>query len=128
MDKSLHLTVGDRISALRGEMSLDELAKKIGVSRQAVAKWEKDTAQPRVVQLEALAAALGTTPVYIAFGIKNPDETDSVSQSIIKKLPLLADIEREHLLTTVNLLLANKRSKNSQEGKTRNGNGASKPT
>ena len=42
MDKSLELTVGDRIAALRGKMSLDELSKKIGVSRQAVTKWEKD--------------------------------------------------------------------------------------
>ena len=123
MDKRLELTVGDRISALRGKMSLDELSKKIGVSRQAVAKWEKNTAQPRVVQLEALAAALGTTPVYIAFGMKDPDEIDPVSRSITRKLPLLDEIEREHLLPTVNLLLANKRSKNSQKGKRANGNG-----
>ena len=123
MDKSLELTVGDRISALRGKMSLDELSKKIGVSRQAVAKWEKNTAQPRVVQLEALAAALGTTPVYIAFGMKDPDEIDSVSRSIISKLPLLNDLEREHLLTTVNLLLANKRSEDSPKRDKVNGNG-----
>lgn len=123
MDKSLELTVGDRISALRGKMSLDELAKKVGVSRQAVAKWEKDVAQPRVIQLEALAAALGTTPVYIAFGMKDPDATDSVSGSIISKLPLLNDVEREHLLSTVNLLLANKRSEDSQKRDKANGNG-----
>ena len=41
-------------------MSQEALAEKIGVSRQALGKWEKDTALPGLDNLQALAAELGT--------------------------------------------------------------------
>jgi len=96
---------------------------KVGVSRQAITKWEKDIAQPRAVQLEALAKALGTTAVFIAFGVSDPDTTDPISRSIKHKLELLSEDEREHILTTVNLFLANKRAEGSDTKGTANGNG-----
>jgi len=105
-------TVGSRIAALRGSMPLDELAEKIGVTRQAIAKWERDETHPRMVQLKALADALNVTPVYIAFGQEDPDARDVVTKAIIDKVGMLEEQEREHILTSINLLLANRRHEN----------------
>lgn len=56
------MTLGQNIqtaSKAKG-MSQETLAEKIGVSRQALGKWEKDTALPGLDNLQALAAELGT--------------------------------------------------------------------
>ena len=56
------MTLGQNIQAARKAKGLSQeaLAEKIGVSRQALGKWEKDTALPGLDNLQALAAALGT--------------------------------------------------------------------
>ena len=46
-------------------LSQDALAEKIGVSRQAVSKWETDTAQPELDKLAALAKVFGVTADWL---------------------------------------------------------------
>ena len=55
------MTLGQNIQAARKAKGLSQetLAEKIGVSRQALGKWEKDTALPGLDNLQALAAELG---------------------------------------------------------------------
>ena len=53
-------------------MSQETLAEKIGVSRQALGKWEKDTALPGVDNLQALARELGVS-VDVLLGSAAPD-------------------------------------------------------
>ena len=55
------MTLGQNIQAARKSrgMSQEALAEKVGVSRQALGKWEKDAALPGVDNLQALAGALG---------------------------------------------------------------------
>ena len=54
------MTFEERLVQLRKArgMSQEELAEKVGVSRQAVSKWETGDAQPDYVKLMALADAL----------------------------------------------------------------------
>lgn len=56
------MTLGQNIQAARKAKGLSQetLAEKIGVSRQALGKWEKDTALPGLDNLQALAVELGT--------------------------------------------------------------------
>ena len=56
------MTLGQNIQNARKAkgMSQETLAEKIGISRQALGKWEKDTALPGLDNLQALAAELGT--------------------------------------------------------------------
>lgn len=56
------MTLGQNIQNARKAkgMSQETLAERIGVSRQALGKWEKDTALPGLDNLQALAAELGT--------------------------------------------------------------------
>ena len=51
------MTIGQRIRTLRKENGLfqEELAKKIGVSRQAIASWELDRTLPSMKNAYAMA-------------------------------------------------------------------------
>ena len=56
-------TLGMRIALLRKQkpMTQDELAEKMGVSSQAVSKWENDVSCPDIQSLPRLARLLGVT-------------------------------------------------------------------
>jgi len=53
--------LGERIVTLRKEMNLSQeaLAEQIGVSRQAISKWERGEASPDIQNLTALAETFG---------------------------------------------------------------------
>lgn len=57
------MTIGTRIAAARraAGLSQEALAGRVGVSRQAVAKWEADASLPGADNLQELARALGTS-------------------------------------------------------------------
>ena len=56
-------TLGRRIQALRKEHALtqDALAERMGVTPQAVSKWENDLSCPDILSLPQLARELHTT-------------------------------------------------------------------
>ena len=57
------MTLGERILNYRKRagMSQEKLAELLGVSRQAVSKWEGDAAQPELDKIVALARLFGIT-------------------------------------------------------------------
>ena len=57
------MTLGEKIQYYRkkNKLSQEELAARVGVSRQAVSKWELSDALPEVDKLAALAKAFGVT-------------------------------------------------------------------
>ena len=63
-------TLGTRIAELRREKGLkqDELAEKLGVSPQAVSKWENDISCPDIMLLPKLAKELGVTTDMLLTG------------------------------------------------------------
>ncbi len=76
-------------------LSQEELAEKIGVSRQAVSKWETGEALPEITKLKALADIFGVTTDYLLDDSKDnftavpeakPDTVDRVL-SYIEALP-----------------------------------------
>jgi transcriptional regulator with XRE-family HTH domain len=64
-------TVGFRIARLRGnrELTQDQLAKKLDVSRSSIAQWERNESTPSLTTLRQLAAVMQTAPEYLAFGV-----------------------------------------------------------
>ena len=56
-------TLGKRIAMLRKEKGLtqEQLAEKVGVSAQAVSKWENDVSCPDITLLPLLADILGVS-------------------------------------------------------------------
>ena len=51
------MTIGEKIYTLRTKsgMTQEQLAEKMGVSRQAISKWESDVSAPELNKLKSLA-------------------------------------------------------------------------
>lgn len=61
------MTFGEKLQRLRQRagMSQDVLAEKLGVSRQAVSRWERDETMPETDKVVALADLFGVTTDYL---------------------------------------------------------------
>ena len=70
----MEMTLGKRIAFLRKdkEFKQDELAEKLGVSAQAVSKWENDQTCPDITLLPELAKLLGVTVDELLSGKSEP--------------------------------------------------------
>jgi len=68
-------TLGGRIAAMRRECGFtqEELAEKLGISAQAVSKWENDLTCPDISLLPALAKLLGVTTDTLLTGDQPPE-------------------------------------------------------
>lgn len=72
------MKLGEKILLTRKKqaMSQEALADKIGVSRQAVSKWETGESEPEVSKLRALAEVLGVTADWL---LDETEPADDVS-------------------------------------------------
>lgn len=70
------MTLGENIQAARKQKGLSQeaLAERVGVSRQALGKWEKGTALPSLENLQALAGVLDVS-VDALLGVSRTDGT-----------------------------------------------------
>ena len=64
------MSIADRIQSLRKEkgISQEELADQVGVSRQAVSKWESEQSSPEVDKIILLSEYFGVTTDYLLIG------------------------------------------------------------
>lgn len=71
----MNKTLGSRIADLRREKGYkqDELAEKLGVSPQAVSKYENDLSCPDISVLPTLAKELGVTVDELLTGVREPE-------------------------------------------------------
>lgn len=89
------MSIGRRISELRKGSSLSQeyVAEKLGVTRQAVSKWETDASAPDTYNLIALAELFDVSVEYIATGKKQESES------------VVAPTEEKHSSITANKTL-----------------------
>ena len=82
-------TIGNRICKFRKEKSMtqEDLAEKIGVSSQAVSKWENDASCPDISLLPQLACLLGVSVNELLTG--NNNEVRVLSEDRRKSLDKL---------------------------------------
>ncbi len=84
------MSIGNRISELRKKhnYSQEYVAEQLGVSRQAVSKWETDQTSPDTNNLISLAGLFGVSVEYIATGrtIEDPQSGNEKS-SVPDELP-----------------------------------------
>ena len=79
------MTLGQNLQAARKAKGLSQetLAEQIGVSRQALGKWEKDTALPGLDNLQAAAQVLGVPVSTTSWGVEEND----VNEKFTSQLP-----------------------------------------
>jgi transcriptional regulator with XRE-family HTH domain len=69
------MNISDRIQMLRklNGMSQEELADRIGVSRQAISKWESEQSTPDIEKVILLSEVFEVTTDYLLKGIESSD-------------------------------------------------------
>lgn len=78
------MTIADRIQNLRKTrgISQEELADRIGVSRQAVSKWESKQSTPDVEKIILLSEYFGVTTDYLLKGIEPLAQEDARNNNV----------------------------------------------
>lgn len=82
------MSMGARLAqARRGQnMTQEQLAEKLGVTRQAVSRWESDTAYPETDKIVRMAALFGVSCDYL-LGVSNePSLTGDKPPSPVTRL------------------------------------------
>ncbi len=80
-------TFGDRLAAAReaANLSQEALAKKLGIKRTTLQRWEEDLAEPRANRLSMIAGLLNVSMVWLITGegegLSAPDD-DPISPDI----------------------------------------------
>lgn len=80
----LTMNIAERIQKLRKSKNLsqEELANKIGVSRQAVSKWESEQSVPDLDKIITLSEFFNTSTDYL---LKGKEHNDSDSNEMLSK-------------------------------------------
>ena len=84
------IETANRLVELRkkNNLSQEELAEKLGVSRQAVSKWERSEASPDTDNLIALAKIYGLTLDELVFGVRQTEEKAEEPQKGTNKVDI----------------------------------------
>ena len=86
------MNMADRIQYLRktNGISQEELADKIGVSRQAVSKWESEQSLPDLGKIITMSDYFGVTTDYILKGIEPVADKEQKSSELTSKILYIA--------------------------------------
>ena len=92
------MSVGERITTLRKsrELSQGQLATLMGVSRQAITKWENDQTTPDTLNLIRLTEVLDSDIEYIATGVERVDmsEVEPIIHTVVREVERIVPVER----------------------------------
>ena len=89
------MSIGERILELRREkgISQGQLAEALGISRQAVCKWENDQSAPDTINLIRLSDVLNTEVEYLVTG-KKPVYTYPVMVDKVRTVEKIVEVEK----------------------------------
>ena len=92
------MSVGERIIDLRKarDLSQGQLATLMGISRQAVSKWENDQTTPDTLNLIRLSEVLDSDIEYIATGVERVDmsEVEPIVHTVVHNVERIVPVER----------------------------------
>ena len=101
------MTIADRIQSLRKSkgMSQEELADKVGVSRQSVSKWESEQAAPDLVKIVIMSEIFEVTTDYLLKGIEPVKSDDHKTMADVIDQKVLTEKNGKRAKTAVKWLL-----------------------
>lgn len=114
----MQTTIGQRIAEERKRLGLSQeaLGEQVGVSRQAISKWESDAAIPEIDKLIALSKLYNVSVGYLLGVEENksePEENPGFSdaqlemiQELLRQYQTPAEKPKKSMLTAAALLLA----------------------
>lgn len=92
------MTVGQRITQKRKEMGLSQeaLGEQLGVSRQAIYKWESDATLPEIEKLIALSRIFGVSVGWL-LGVEEPATRLPEPESAPREVPPAGELTQAQL-------------------------------
>ena len=86
------MNMADRIQYLRKAkgISQEELAEKVGVSRQAVSKWESEQSMPDLEKIIAMSDFFEVTTDYLLKGIEPAKDQEQKNKALASKILYIA--------------------------------------
>ena len=108
------MSIAERILTLRKSkgMSQEQLAEAVGVSRQAVSKWESEQASPDPEKIIAMSEIFGVTTDYLLKGIEPEKEEAKTEEKKTEDTHMtVGDVLDQKILTGENKAKAKKISK-----------------
>ncbi len=107
------MSIAERILTLRKSkgMSQEQLAEAVGVSRQAVSKWESEQASPDPEKIITLSEVFGVTTDYLLKGVEPEKEEAKTEEKTEDKHMTVGDVLDQKILTGENKAKAKKISK-----------------
>ena len=112
------MSIAERILTLRKSkgMSQEQLAEAVGVSRQAVSKWESEQASPDPEKIITLSEVFGVTTDYLLKGVEPEKEEAKTEEKAEEKKTedthmTVGDVLDQKILTGENKAKAKKISK-----------------
>ena len=92
------MSVGERISTLRKACGLSQgqLASMMGVTRQAISKWENDQTTPDTLNLIRLAEVFEQDIEYLATGQEKVDMStvEPIVHTVVREVERIIPVER----------------------------------
>jgi len=106
------LNIGERITQLRRQFNLsqEDLAKKIGVSRTIIGNYERNTNTPSIEVLIKIAKTFNVTVDYII----GEGELSSYDKEVLKRIEDINKLDndtKEHLFFLVDNVIQNFKTK-----------------
>ncbi|MEE1124576.1 MAG: helix-turn-helix domain-containing protein [Acutalibacteraceae bacterium] len=98
------MNFGERLYKLRKEKNLsqEELAELLDVSRQSISKWENDKAYPEMTRLLFMSDYFGVTLDYLMRGVECNEKPQESAQTETQK-----EYKTKNLLTIWNTFVSN---------------------
>lgn len=103
------LLIGERLQEYRRRsgLSQEEFAEKIGVSRQAVSKWERDKAYPDLDRLVCICGILDVRADELIYGKQDVDENtgdEAGDNDNVNNILHMKNIRGEHRMARLKLI------------------------
>lgn len=97
------MTLGQKISKLRKEKKLSQIdmAKQVGVSRDAISKYERDDNIPSVENAKRIAKILDVT---IDFLVSEDDKQDVIDVSMLNRIMEIQRLDKDDQNTIVKII------------------------
>lgn len=112
------MSLGENIKNKRNELKLSQeyIAEQLGVSRQAVSKWETGQSEPTASNLIQLAALFEISISELVDPAKSDEKQEEIPKKQSKKGLYLITLVVIVLLCAATLILIRKRTQNSENG------------